>query len=51
MGPAWHMIGHVQANKVKYIPRLFDCVHSVDTWEMLEELRTGTAIAFTYSSK
>jgi pyridoxal phosphate enzyme (YggS family) len=37
-GPAWHMIGHVQANKVKYIPRLFDYVHTVDRWELLEAL-------------
>src|SRR5208283_4510571 len=37
-GPTWHMIGHVQANKVKYIPRLFKYVHSVDRWDLLEEL-------------
>ena len=37
-GPTWHMIGHVQANKAKYIPRLFSYVHSVDRWELVEEL-------------
>lgn len=37
-GPCWHMIGHVQTNKVKYIPRLFSYVHSVDRWEILEGL-------------
>jgi PLP dependent protein len=37
-GPVWHMIGHVQANKAKYIPRLFDCVHTVDRWDLLEAL-------------
>ena len=37
-GPAWHMIGHVQANKAKYIPRLFDYVHTIDRWELLEAL-------------
>ena len=37
-GPTWHMIGHVQANKAKYIPRLFSYVHSVDRWELMEEL-------------
>ena len=37
-GISWHMIGHVQANKVKYIPRLFDFVHSIDRWELLESL-------------
>jgi pyridoxal phosphate enzyme (YggS family) len=37
-GLTWHMIGHVQANKAKYVPRLFGYVHSVDRWELLEEL-------------
>jgi len=27
----WHMIGHIQSNKAKYIPALFDCVHTVDS--------------------
>ncbi len=35
---SWHMIGHIQANKVKYIPRLFRCVHSVDRWDIVEGL-------------
>jgi len=34
----WHMIGHIQTNKVKYIPPLFDYVHSVDRWEIAEGL-------------
>ncbi len=34
----WHMIGHLQTNKVKYIPPLFDYVHSIDRWELLEGL-------------
>ena len=37
-GTRWHMIGHVQSNKAKYIPALFDVVHSVDRWELLERL-------------
>ncbi|HUJ68090.1 MAG TPA: YggS family pyridoxal phosphate-dependent enzyme [Syntrophorhabdales bacterium] len=37
-GPTWHMIGHVQANKAKYIPRLFSYVHSIDRWELMEDL-------------
>lgn len=37
-GPTWHMIGHVQQNKAKYIPRLFDYCHTVDRWELLEAL-------------
>lgn len=41
IGPAkarWHMIGHVQSNKVKYLPELFDCVHTVDRPETLDRL-------------
>jgi hypothetical protein len=35
-GPCWHMIGHIQTNKVKNIPGFFSYVHSVDRWEILE---------------
>ncbi len=40
LGPGieWHMIGHVQTNKAKYIPRLFSYVHSVDRPALLEAL-------------
>jgi PLP dependent protein len=34
----WHMIGHIQTNKLKYIPGLFDCVHSIDRWELAQGL-------------
>ncbi len=37
-GVAWHMIGHVQANKAKYIPKLFTWIHSVDRVELLQDL-------------
>ncbi len=37
-GVCWHMIGYIQANKVKYIPKLFDYVHSIDRWDILEML-------------
>jgi len=37
-GIRWHMIGHVQTNKAKYIPQFFDYVHSVDRWELLAAL-------------
>jgi hypothetical protein len=36
-GPTWHMIGHVQTNKAKYVCRLFKCVHSVDRGALLSE--------------
>jgi PLP dependent protein len=34
----WHMIGHVQMNKIKYLPGLFHYVHSVDRQEVLHGL-------------
>ncbi len=34
----WHMIGHLQTNKIKYVPKLFDYVHSVDRQEVLDGL-------------
>ncbi len=37
-GINWHMIGYVQTNKVKYIQGRFDFIHSVDRWELLENL-------------
>jgi PLP dependent protein len=41
----WHMIGHIQTNKLKYIPELFTCVHSVDRTEVLDGLeRYGKGI-------
>lgn len=41
----WHMIGHIQTNKVKYLPGLFGYIHSVDRWELAELLdRYGKAM-------
>jgi pyridoxal phosphate enzyme (YggS family) len=34
----WHMIGHLQTNKVKYAVHLFDYIQSVDRWELAEAL-------------
>ncbi len=34
----WHFIGHLQRNKVKYIPGLFELIHSVDHSELAEEI-------------
>ena len=34
----WHMIGHLQTNKVKYVVNLFDWIHSVDRLELAREL-------------
>jgi len=37
-GIVWHMIGHVQVNKAKQVPGLFQFVHSVDSVRLLEAL-------------
>jgi pyridoxal phosphate enzyme (YggS family) len=44
-GFRWHMIGHLQRNKVKYIVEACDCIHSVDNLKLAEEidLRAGRA--------
>ena len=35
---AWHFVGHLQSNKAKYAVRLFDMIHSLDRFELAEEL-------------
>ncbi len=34
----WHMIGHLQSNKVKYIATFIDTIHSVDSFKLLNEI-------------
>ena len=34
----WHFIGHLQSNKVKYAVRMFDLVHSVDSFKLARAL-------------
>ncbi len=34
----WHMIGHLQSNKVKYIAPFVDLIHGVDSLKLLEEI-------------
>lgn len=35
---AWHLIGHLQTNKVKYIAPFVSLIHSVDSEKLLEEI-------------
>ena len=35
---AWHLIGHLQRNKVKYIAQYIDTIQSVDSLKLLEEI-------------
>jgi PLP dependent protein len=37
-GLTWHMIGHLQTNKVKAALNLFDILHSVDSLHLAEEI-------------
>ncbi len=37
-GASWHLIGHLQRNKVKEALRLFDMIHSIDGLLLAEEL-------------
>lgn len=34
----WHLIGHLQTNKVKYIASFIDTIQSVDSEKLLEEI-------------
>ncbi len=34
----WHLIGHLQRNKVKYALDMFDMIHSVDSLRLLKEI-------------
>lgn len=34
----WHLIGHLQRNKVKYIAEFVDLIHSIDSERLLDEV-------------
>jgi pyridoxal phosphate enzyme (YggS family) len=34
----WHMIGHLQRNKVKKAVRLFDMIETIDSWKIAESV-------------
>jgi len=37
-GVTWHMIGHLQSNKVKEAVKIFDLIHSVDSVSLAQEI-------------
>ena len=39
----WHMIGHVQTNKVKYMAPFVDLIHTVDSLKLLREINKQAA--------
>ncbi|HAJ32334.1 MAG TPA: YggS family pyridoxal phosphate-dependent enzyme [Candidatus Atribacteria bacterium] len=34
----WHLVGHLQTNKAKYAVEIFDCIHSVDSIKLAQEI-------------
>ncbi|MBR5467829.1 MAG: YggS family pyridoxal phosphate-dependent enzyme [Firmicutes bacterium] len=42
-GVKWHLIGHLQTNKVKYIIDKVDLIHSVDSLKLAEEINKRAA--------
>lgn len=40
----WHMIGHLQRNKVKYIASFIYLIHSVDSLKLLKEIEKQAKI-------
>ncbi len=42
-GIHWHMIGHLQANKVKYLIGLAELIHSVDNDKLAQEIEKQAA--------
>ncbi|WP_028982298.1 YggS family pyridoxal phosphate-dependent enzyme [Sporocytophaga myxococcoides] len=34
----WHLIGHLQSNKIKYIAPFIHLIHSVDSFKLLKEI-------------
>ena len=41
----WHLIGHLQKNKVKFCPGNFKWIHSIDSIELAEKLEARCAFA------
>jgi len=41
--PRWHMAGHLQRNKVKPLLPIVECIHSVDSLRLAEEINTMAA--------
>lgn len=39
----WHMIGHVQTNKVKYMASYVSLIHGVDSFKLLKEINKQAA--------
>ncbi len=40
--PTWHMVGHLQTNKVKVTVEIFDIIHSIDSIRLAEAISHRT---------
>jgi pyridoxal phosphate enzyme (YggS family) len=40
--PTWHMVGHLQTNKIKTAVEIFDIIHSIDSLRLAEALSSRT---------
>lgn len=45
ISPEWHMIGHIQSRKVKYLVEHFSYIHSIDRLEIAEKLNQACKAA------
>ncbi len=41
----WHLIGHLQSNKAKKAALEFDCIHSIDSPDLVRRIDAGAAAA------
>lgn len=39
-GPQWHLIGHLQSNKVRHALETFDFIHSVDSAKLADKMQS-----------
>lgn len=39
-GPEWHLIGHLQRNKVRHALELFECFHSIDSIPLIDKIES-----------
>src|SRR5580765_772986 len=41
----WHLIGHLQSNKAKKAAAEFDCIHSIDSPDLVRKIDAGASVA------
>lgn len=39
-GPEWHLIGHLQRNKVRHALEMFECFHSIDSIPLIDKIES-----------